>query len=276
MYADAALAARIDGAEGRLVARMAGGAPPRAGAPGPLVQPIGGGLAVFAAPGSPINKVIGVGLEADLDGDELEALEEQWRARGEPVRIELSALARPSVPLLLTERGYRLHGFENVLGWPLAAAVPAEPDPRVAVERVDDRQFASWFAIAVEAFAHMDGSGSVADEPLSREQLQDALGQILRVEGLMRYLARIDGVAAGEAALSIEDGVALLAGSGTLPEFRGRGVQKALVARRLLDAREAGCDLAFVCTAPGSRSQANVMRRGFELLYTRAVLIKPL
>ena len=51
-------------------------------------------------------------------------------------------------------------------------------------------------------------------------------------------------------------------------------MQKALVQRRLRDARDAGCDLAVVVTAPGSRSQANVMRRGFELLYARAILVK--
>lgn len=51
-------------------------------------------------------------------------------------------------------------------------------------------------------------------------------------------------------------------------------MQKALLARRLSDAQAAGCDLAVVTTAPGSRSQENVMRRGFELLYTRAVLVK--
>ena len=81
-------------------------------------------------------------------------------------------------------------------------------------------------------------------------------------------------VAAGEAALNIDDNLAQLAGSGTAPPFRGRGVQKALVQRRLHHARDAGCDFAVVVTAPGSRSQANVMRRGFALLYARAILVK--
>jgi N-acetylglutamate synthase-like GNAT family acetyltransferase len=94
------------------------------------------------------------------------------------------------------------------------------------------------------------------------------------VEGVTRYIARLDGEAAGEAALHVDDGVALLAGSGTVPHLRGRGVQKALVARRLDDARSAGCDLAVVVTSPGTRSQENVMRRGFELLYTRAILLR--
>ena len=51
-------------------------------------------------------------------------------------------------------------------------------------------------------------------------------------------------------------------------------MQKALLRRRLADARAAGADLAAVVTAPGTRSQENVMRRGFILLYTRIILVK--
>ncbi|MFY9922262.1 MAG: GNAT family N-acetyltransferase, partial [Mycobacterium sp.] len=55
---------------------------------------------------------------------------------------------------------------------------------------------------------------------------------------------------------------------------RRRGVQSALLTKRLADAAEAGCDVAVVTTAPGSKSQQNVQRQGFHLPYTRAVLVK--
>jgi hypothetical protein len=51
-------------------------------------------------------------------------------------------------------------------------------------------------------------------------------------------------------------------------------VQTALLAARAADAAAAGCDIAVVTTQPGSRSQHNVQRRGFDLLYTRAILVK--
>ena len=35
-----------------------------------------------------------------------------------------------------------------------------------------------------------------------------------------------------------------------------------------------GLDVAVVTTQPGSKSQQNVQRQGFELLYTRAVLVR--
>ena len=37
---------------------------------------------------------------------------------------------------------------------------------------------------------------------------------------------------------------------------------------------DAGCDVAVIVTQPGSTSQQNAQRRGFGLLYTRAVLVK--
>jgi len=48
----------------------------------------------------------------------------------------------------------------------------------------------------------------------------------------------------------------------------------ALTARRLADAQRAGCDLAVVTTSPGSKSQENAQRHGFELLYARAILVR--
>jgi len=72
----------------------------------------------------------------------------------------------------------------------------------------------------------------------------------------------------------VADGVAQLAGAATAPAHRRRGVQSALLSARLADAASGGCDVAVVTTQPGSKSQQNVQRRGFDLLYTRAVLVK--
>jgi GNAT superfamily N-acetyltransferase len=71
----------------------------------------------------------------------------------------------------------------------------------------------------------------------------------------------------------MSEGVAQLCGAATLPAHRRHGVQAALLGTRLAAAARAGCDLAVVTTLPGSKSQHNVQRRGFELLYTRAVLV---
>ena len=92
--------------------------------------------------------------------------------------------------------------------------------------------------------------------------------------GMTRYIALHDGMIAGGARLRTTEGIAQLTGAATAPAHRRRGVQTALLSARLADAAAAGCDIAVVTTQPGSKSQQNVQRQGFDLLYTRAVLVK--
>ena len=103
-------------------------------------------------------------------------------------------------------------------------------------------------------------------------------GEVLRDltsgAGFVRYAALRDGQMAGAASLCVSGGVAQLAGAATRPEHRRRGAQSAMLATRLACAAEAGCDIAVITTQPGSKSQENSQRHGFELLYTRAVLVR--
>ena len=119
MFADAALAARIDRAEGRFVASVAEAVGARRTDLRTLILPISGGLSVYGGPNSPMNKVIGLGFDGPIDLEALEQIEREWHARDEAVRIELSILADASIPVALSERGYHVHGYENVLARPL-------------------------------------------------------------------------------------------------------------------------------------------------------------
>jgi GNAT superfamily N-acetyltransferase len=83
------------------------------------------------------------------------------------------------------------------------------------------------------------------------------------------YLARIDGRVAGGATLAVRGRIAGLFGASTLPEFRKRGVQTALLQVRLKRALEVGCELAVSLAQPGSASHRNMTRQGFQSLYTR-------
>jgi GNAT superfamily N-acetyltransferase len=83
------------------------------------------------------------------------------------------------------------------------------------------------------------------------------------------YLATIDGRVAGGATLAVRGRIAGLFGASTLPEFRKRGVQTALLQKRLERAAELGCELAMSLAQPGSVSQRNIARHRFETLYTR-------
>jgi ribosomal protein S18 acetylase RimI-like enzyme len=104
--------------------------------------------------------------------------------------------------------------------------------------------------------------------------LEGIFRKMAGVSGFRRYLATVNAVAVAAANMRVDGSLAQFTGAATLPDFRRRGLQTALTLHRLADARAAGCDLAVVTTAPGSKSQENAQRRGFELLYARAILVK--
>jgi GNAT superfamily N-acetyltransferase len=267
MFADAILAARIDRAEARECAAIA------ATLPKSLILPVGEGLAVYARARSPLNKVIGVALGEALDEEALAVVEARLGELGEPTRVELSTLARPEAAERLSARGYRIVGFEHVLGRALTAAGEAEPDPRIEVTLVGEADLATFVDAAVRGFAAPDASSPDAEQ-LPLDVLDEVCRGAARAPEMRRYLARVGGEPAGAGSLHLGGGVALLAGAATLPPFRRRGVQAALLAHRLADARRAGCELAAVTTSPGTQSMANSLRQGFSLLYARVVLVR--
>jgi ribosomal protein S18 acetylase RimI-like enzyme len=273
MFATPETVAAIESAEGRLCAELAAAAAARQPDARVLVHPLAGGVAVYAGVRSPVNKAIGVALGEPVDEDALAAVEAEWRDRGEALRVELATLAHESVAPMLTRRGYRLVTFENVLGQPLDALGPVEYGPSLRIDSVPVADETTWMNVTIDGFAQPDG-GPAPSEAYPREVLEAVFADHVRVQGFRRYLARIDGTPAGAASMRVDGPIAQLAGAATLPAYRRRGVQTALLHHRLADAGKAGCHIAVITTQPGSQSQANAQRRGFALLYTRAILVR--
>jgi GNAT superfamily N-acetyltransferase len=273
MFCDTALAERVERVEAQLIAAAGRAAHRRHAGRGGFVIQVAGGFATFAEPGSPFNKVAGLGFAGAPSASDLDEIEQAFAARGADVQVELSHLGDPRIGALLTARGYRLTSFENVLGRGLDGEIEPVTPPGVEVRRSGEDEFDAWLDVVADGFAHPDTQGVPSHEEFPRAVLAQA-ERDFAAAGVVRYLALRDTVPAGGAGLRIADGVAQLAGSATAPAHRRRGIQSALLAVRLTDAVAAGCDVAVVTTQPGSKSQQNVQRRGFHLLYTRAVLVK--
>jgi GNAT superfamily N-acetyltransferase len=247
--------AAVEGAE--TLARLRPGS-------GAAVERIAGGFAVYCGTNSPITHAVGMGLAGAVSEEELDRLENFYRSRGEPVRVETCPLANHSFVEKLGKRGYRVTEFSNVMVFPLDAANGAqawpEPPEGMSIEKIGHEQIDLWTLTVSQGFAE--------HFPVTQEILEVmkmfALGPSAEC-----YLARIDGKVAGGATLAIRHGVAGLFGASTLTAFRGRGVQTALLHKRLARAAEASCELAVSLAVPGSTSQRNIVRQGFSVLYTR-------
>jgi ribosomal protein S18 acetylase RimI-like enzyme len=153
----------------------------------------------------------------------------------------------------------RVLGFYTVLyGRPVERAEPAVEVRRAEGERT------------VEAARILLAGHGVPESVLDTHAV--ALADAVERAAGRLYLAIVDGQPAAAAALSIADGVGHLASAATLPDFRRRGCQSALVAVRSVDAGAAGCELISSGAEFGSASQRNLERAGLRLAYTKPVL----
>lgn len=273
LFCDTTLAERIERAETELIVTAAKANQFRRGDGTGFVIPIAGGAAIFAEDGSPLNKVAGLGFDGVPSAAALDEIERAYAARGAPTQVELAHLIDPAIAAGLTERGYRLESFENVLGRALEGVPELDPIPGIEVRRSGDDEFEQWLAVVADAVAHPDTQGVPWREEFPRDVYVGAERDFASA-GVLRYVALRDGVVAGGAGLRMSEGIAQFAGAATAPTHRRRGIQSALLAVRLADAVTAGCDVAVITTQPRSTSQQNAHRQGFDLLYTRAALVK--
>ena len=116
LFCGTATAWRIEQAEVQLIAKVSEAARRRRADEASFVISVAGGVAAFAEAGSPFNKVAGLGLGGVPGPAVLAEVERAYAAAGAPVQVELAHLADPAIGAMLTGRGYRLTGFDNVLG----------------------------------------------------------------------------------------------------------------------------------------------------------------
>ncbi len=224
---------------------------------------IAGGYAFFAGDGSPLNQAVGLGLHGAVLAAEFDAVEDYFRSRNSPAQLVLSPLADASLMQMAAERGYSVTEFNSVLYLRIPQGYKAPPTS-LQIERVTASDSLAWAKILIEGFEAVGIFSSDVFEPYAT------------LPNAICFLARSEGTVIAGAAGTVypEHGVAAMFGAATLPAYRGRGAQTALLQARLQAASFAGCNLAVICTQPGSGSQRNAERQGFRVGYTKVVMVR--
>jgi hypothetical protein len=217
---------------------------------------IAGGVAAFTGIGSPLTTVKGVGPQ--LSPRDLDEIETFFRDHGATaVSIELAPWPGGAADQVLRERRYDPADREDVVAAIAATersggTSPAETMPRRAwvavMRRTSEMPDASPMDALVTAAAH----------------LPDA--QLYGVREDDRWIACAQSVACGD--------VLIFGNDGTLPEARRHGAQTALIAARLAATPDG--KLAMAEVEPGSGSERNYLRCGFQIAYARSQYLKVL
>ncbi len=234
------------------------------------VERVGGALLSVASgvPGIVVNRAQGLGLGEPADRKTVAALVARYRQLGVArYFVHLHPEARPAELRSWLED----EGLEQARGWMKFVRDDDAPLPEVRSD-LEVRQIGGGHA---EAFGRIaaDGFGlGEAGTPL--------VAALYRAPGWRLYMSFDGHTPAGTGALFVHDGAGWLDWAATAPEHRRRGSQTALLRRRLVDARRAGCRRLYTTTGeavPGDpqHSYSNILRAGFREDYPRANLAPP-
>lgn len=231
---------------------------------------IAGGIATFTGVDSPISQVIGAGLDGDVTETELDHLEEFFKMRGAPAILELSTFAAPSFVEMLKRRRYTIVEFSHVL---LRKCERSEefsaPPHEIAIREVRARAHAEEAKLYTDTVAR-----GFAEFLAPTQDLLDVVEGFCYDPRGQCFLSSMNGRPAGGGAAALLGGIGTLGGASVLPEFRGRGVQSALITARMKWLANQDCEWFATVTHPGSASHRNMERFGFRLAYARTKVIR--
>ncbi|GHF96854.1 hypothetical protein GCM10017783_05960 [Deinococcus piscis] len=174
---------------------------------------------------------------------------------GQTPTVHALSHAAPSLLPTLNGRGYHLQDLLHLYTHDLREL----PELKAAHVRLT-HDAEAWARVAALGF----GTGT--------ESIMRAVAQ---APGKRLWWAEVDSAKAATGAYSLLDGVAMLHGAATRPEFRGRGLQSGLLAARLHAAKGEGATLATVMVTPDTGSERNVLRAGFKLTGLRLTWTRP-
>ncbi|KAF9888565.1 hypothetical protein FE257_008497 [Aspergillus nanangensis] len=219
-----------------------------------------------------LNHVAGFAMRGPVTTEEILNLVTIARSKGGMIpEIDLCPLAHPTALTALTSAGFFVNNFANVYAKSLSGdSLPIAPPPpgiEIVTAGLSDRE--------MFVRASVDGA---RDTGRPVELLELLARSAFNRSDTVVFLAMAQNSIVGGGALAVfETDLGLMAHlyiDTTVPEFRGRGIQMALMGERLRHSQQIGCVWATVDARTGSASSRNIERAGFQLAYTKPTFAK--
>jgi len=237
-------------------------------------RPFAGGTMNRASPGSWPNAAYGAGFNGPVEPGEVRTLVDYYTSRGIEPRVELAPFADPSLVRHLAAEGFVVKIFENVFYRPLAHeerfTTPHQPPAGLTIRRINPDD-----AALVDEYARIAISGFMPDGVTPPDDLVEAARRVARHARTTAVSAFLGGRMVAAGAVEVAGDIAALFGVSVIPEARRMGVQQAMLAWRLRYAAENNARFATIGARPGIATERNARRMGFQVAYTKAILIRP-
>jgi hypothetical protein len=206
------------------------------------------------------NRVMGAG---DDSIDVLDDILEWYRSNGRVCRFDVvPGVASSQLLTALAKRGFYQSGFYGALYSEATFDQGYMPPAEIVVELIpsgDRELMADIYAAGFNLPAK------------SQPVMKDSLKALFGSANTRFYGAQIDGRLVAIGLLFISDSVGYLASTTTLPQYRKRGCQMALIHQRISDAAMEQCGMVVSHAGFASISQRNLEKAGLRMAYTKAV-----
>lgn len=237
-------------------------------------RPIAGGIMARGVPGTWTNSAVALGMDTPVTAEDIATLIHFFTSVGAEPRVELCPFAHPSLLQHLADGRFVISTFENTFFREIHLSETVrplrEPPPGLILRFVDpanEREVADYARVAVSGFFPTGHSPTPDDLAISMRAARHPRSHAA--------LAILDNSIVGAGCMEVSGHVAGLFGLSVLPDFRRRGIQQALIAFRLNYAIAQGARIATISSRPGISTERNVRRMGFQLAYTKPILVRP-
>jgi ribosomal protein S18 acetylase RimI-like enzyme len=210
-----------------------------------------------------LNRVVGLGLREPISEAVVESIDALYRGAGVRYLVQVSPAVPPAEQEVL-RLGLEARDLVRKDNWAKLIRDVAPPQ-----EARTDLRITLAGAEHADAVAELLNVGFETPPEFGR-----LLAGLVGRQGWQHYLAWAGKEPVALGVLFVHGQIGALEGAATLPAFRGRGAQSALMARRIVDAAALGC--RWLVTETGedtpdhpNPSYRNMLRAGFQLVYHR-------
>ncbi|ASI78956.1 GNAT family N-acetyltransferase [Bacillus cereus group sp. Bc002] len=194
--------------------------------------------------------------------DELDEIISYYQSLQIPCRFEITP-AQGTAELFhyLSEKGFYQSSFHTAL-YSIPRENPSLLPSNISVRQLKENEFHIFADIYVRGFNM---------PPFTKDGVRQNNEILYDKPGWYFFIAEVQNTPAGIGVLYINNGIASLAASATLPEFQRKGCHTALIQKRLETAIESNCHLIVGQAKFGSGSQNNMERAHMKIAYTKSI-----